>query len=368
MVVAAVWWLAQPRASSPTLPGYIYGGFSLSEEYARYYRKPLADDALLAKFAEADRLCSRGDYRGAVALLEAISAVVPLPVVYNDLGVLYAELKDKSRAINAFREALARDLGYQPVRANLARLKGQIDPNIAEPVSQEVEPNDTVLLANVIPLGQPVEGEIAQGDDSDFFRFTTPPAPRDLMEVDVMNKSKTLVPMATFYDSETRLTDWRATASGPGAPLRYEFSPEPNSVMSTRIRGFANSAGGYILTVSAKHAFDAHEPNDQIMSTTRIGVGETVKANIMDARDTDFYSFIAPASGKVKIEIKNQSTTLVPQLSTFTPDMRASGFGPDVRKQGADLTHEIEVTPNLVYFIQVWPALDSSGAYELTVR
>ena len=52
---------------------------------------------------------SAGDYSNAVGLLEQVSKVAAVPVVFNNLGVLYAELGDKARAINAFREALARD-------------------------------------------------------------------------------------------------------------------------------------------------------------------------------------------------------------------------------------------------------------------
>ena len=54
-----------------------------------------------------------------------------------------------------------------------------------------------------------------------------------------------------------------------------------------------------------------------------ITVGSTIVANIMDANDTDFYSFVSPRTGTVSIVISNRSTTLIPALSTFFPDKRS---------------------------------------------
>jgi hypothetical protein len=60
------------------------------------------------------------------------------------------EQNDIPRAMSAFREAFLRDGYYQPVRANLMRMKPPLDAVNA--VTREVEPNDYYLLANVISL------------------------------------------------------------------------------------------------------------------------------------------------------------------------------------------------------------------------
>ena len=75
-------------------------------------------------------------------MLEQVAKVAAVPVVFNNLGVLYAEFNDRSRSINAFREALARDMDYQPVRLNLDRLKDVMALG-ADPVSREIESNNT---------------------------------------------------------------------------------------------------------------------------------------------------------------------------------------------------------------------------------
>ena len=86
----------------------------------------------------------------------------------------------------------------------------------------------------------------------------------------------------------------------------------------------------------------------------------------MDRSDTDYYAFEAPHAGKVKVTIRNRSATLLPALTTFRPDRRSSGFGPDVHTPGGNLEHTFEVEANQKYFIQVWSQADSAGEY--TVR
>jgi hypothetical protein len=88
----------------------------------------------------------------------------------------------------------------------------------------------------------------------------------------------------------------------------------------------------------------------------------------MDASDTDFYSFVAPLTGLVSIEIRNRSGTLIPALTTFGPDRRNSGFGPDLRTPGENLRHKMEVREHQTYFLQVWSQGSSSGGYTLRVN
>ena len=368
-VAFGAWLAVRPRrpAGPQPLSGYIARVDALDQEYARFYGRPLKDAELRSQFRRAAERMLAKDYPTAASLLETVARQASVPVVFNDLGLLYAQLDDRARAINAFRNALAHDLMYQPVRFNLNRLKG-FTADSADPVTQEIEPNNALLLANVIALGKPVEAAIAAGQgDADSYRFNAPPAPRDILLLEIANHSASLAPMVNFYDDEMRLLDWGKTVREPAAPLDLRFSPEPNAGLRLQVRGYGGSSGAYILTVRPLQLFDSYEPDDDIMSARRIALNQTVYANIMDARDTDYYSFESPVAGTVKVEIQNRSATLIPVLTTFTPDMRNSGFGPDVRKAGEGLTHEIPVLANRVYFIQVWSQSNTWGDYALTV-
>jgi hypothetical protein len=355
-----------PVAARP-ISGYTSNTATVLQEYLHFYGKPLAN-------AEIERLCNQAnervaarDYSNAVGLLEQVAKVAAVPAVYNNLGVLYAELNDRSRSINAFREALARDVDYQPVRLNLDRLK-DIMALGAEPVSREVESNNNPALANIIALGKPVEGVIAAAvDDVDFFRITTPPAPRDLILIEVENRSTTLAPVVKIFDADERITNMGKTGTA-GKPLALTIAPTPNTTYFIQLSGYGSSAGAYTLRVLPQKAFDVYEPNDDIFNARRITLGTPVEAGIMDDNDTDFFSFVSARNGTVNIVITNRSTTLIPALSTFFPDMRSSGFGPDIKTPGGNLRHTLEVQENQTYFLQVWSQSSTAGKYSLLVE
>jgi hypothetical protein len=128
-----------------------------------------------------------------------------------------------------------------------------------------------------------------------------------------------------------------------------------------------NAKGGmYLLTVTPQKAFDRYEPNDDIMASRRISIGEEVAANIMDNADTDFFSFASPRKGEVTIEIRNRAAALVPVLAVYNRDRRNIGFAQDV-KAGANLRHTIDADKDQLYYLQVSSQSGTAGAYILRV-
>jgi hypothetical protein len=370
LLLAGYWFQLRParRGSAAPLEGYVTDTAVLENEYARYYGKVLSNSELETQFNNAAAMMLRHEYAKAAALLEATARQAALPVVFNDLGVLYAELNDRGRAVFAFRESLARDGSYVPARNNFVRYKSLIS-DTADPLTREIEPNDTTPLSNLIALDKPVEAEIAAATrDADIFRFSAPPAPRDILALEFSNRSAALIPVVRLYDSDDRTIDLGEPGTAAGASFTRYFSPAPNSTLFLRVSSGRDTAGTYFLTIKPLKAYDAYEPNDDIFSSHSIVIGEPVEANIMDAQDTDYYSFVAPRTGPVAIELRNRSTTLIPALTTFHPDRRNSGFGPDLRTPGADLRYRLEVQENQTYYLQVWSQSNSSGKYTLTVN
>jgi hypothetical protein len=372
LVVAAgggLTWMAIGRVGKPAtepLPGYVDDDQALGREYARLYNRPLPDSLARQDFRYASELVARADFAGAIPVLERISEQVAVPTVFNNLGVLYVQRNDISRAVSAFREAYVRDADYPPVRANLTRLKPLL--NMVGPVSQEIEPNDNYLLANVVSLERPLDAEISAVEDTDCFRFRTPPPPRDILAVEIGSLATTLVPAISLFDSDDHFLGWTKDAEVPGRSLVYRFSPPPNTVLLLHVWGSFQSLGKYRLTIRPLKAFDRYEPNDDILKPTPLTVGQAIDANIMDEADTDFYSFAAPASGIARVEIRNRSDTLIPALFTFSSDRRPSGSGPELHLPGANLSHTFTVTPGRIYYVQVRSRGGTAGAYSLTVR
>jgi hypothetical protein len=375
--VAMIGWIAtgprwsRARIATPVgkpIEGYVASTSTMTREYAHFYGKPLHNEAIERAFEQANQSVRAQAYTGAVGLLEEVSKVAAVPVVFNNLGVLYAELNDTPGAIDAFREALTRDADYPAVRLNLDRLREVMALSV-RPVSRELEPNNDATLANIIALDKAVEGQIdAPGNDVDFFRVATPPAPRDLISIEIVNQSAALIPGLKIFDGERRITDWGKTMRDPGSSLRQTIAPPPNATLYLEVSGYGASAGAYTLSVKPRKAFDAYEPNDDISNARRISVGTAVAAGIMDADDTDYYSFASPRTGTVSILIANRSTTLIPALSLFQPDMRPSGSRDEVRTPGVSLRHTMETKKDQIYYVEVWSQAKTAGDYSLIIE
>jgi hypothetical protein len=362
---------SRARLTTPVgkpVEGYVASTETLKQEFERFYRKPLNDAGVERNFEQASQFVRAGAYRSALALLEQVSKVAAVPVVFNDLGSLRAEINDIPGAADAFREALTRDNDYPAVRLNLDRLRNVMVVSV-RPVTREIEPNNDASLANIVALGKAVGGQIdGPARDMDFFRVTTPPGPRDLISIEIANHSTTLAPVLKIFDADRRITDWGKATEEPGSSLRLSIAPPPNATLYLEVSGYGGSGGEYTLLVQAGKAFDDYEPNDDIQNARRITVGVVVDAGIMDGDDTDYYSFVSPRTGKVSILISNRSRTLIPALSTFQPDMRPSGSRDEVRTAGVSLGQTMEVKKDQVYFVQVRSNKKTAGDYSLSIE
>ena len=365
-VAPAVWnWIQKASPNGDDLPGYIADTAKIEEEYLSFTGKPV-DAAATGQFDRATELMREGKYANAAIVLETVSKVIPVPAVFNDLGVLYRKLRDGPHAIRAFRDALARDHDYAPVRANL---KSMDMAESADPGADELEPNNDNSQANAVWLDRPVQGTITPSiGDVDCFWFITPRPPRDRISVEVIGRSATLIPRLRIYDANGNLSAGLKEATGPGASVRYDFSPPPNTLYYVQIDGVSGSSGAYTLTVSSLHAYDVYEPNDTIFTATRIVLGQTVDANIMDADDTDFYSFLSPVPATVHVDVIGRSPTLLLGLGTFAPDQHNIGFAPDPKGPGDPIHHVMTVEANQLYYVQVFSRNDTTGPYSLVVQ
>jgi hypothetical protein len=360
---------ARHRPPTGPLPGYESNVQVLSDQYHTFHGKLLRNPEVEQLFVQAAQRTAAGQYEAAAGLLRQASPDAAVPVVFNNLGVLYAEMSDRPRALAAFREALTRDYKYRLTQDNIERLGGFM-VTAAEPVTREVEPNNSNVNANLIRVDTEVEAELAAGsNDVDSFRFVSPPAPRDVVAIEIRPRAATLELVLRMFDGDQRLLDLApASAAEPGKPITLYFSPPPNTEYFMQVSGAHNTEGEYTVTVRRLKKFDAFEPNDDIFSAARLTMGQTVEANIMDADDSDFYSFESPRTGMVTIDVEARSATLIPALTTFSSDKRNTGFGPDVRVPDASLHHTMEVQEHMTYFLQVWSQAKSSGAYALTVK
>src|ERR1019366_8877080 len=91
---------SRSRIGPPTgrmMPGYIAGAQNMTQEYQRFYGKPLTNSEVERAFEQADQRVRARDYSAAAGLLEQVSKVAAVPVVFNDLGGLYAGGSEERR-------------------------------------------------------------------------------------------------------------------------------------------------------------------------------------------------------------------------------------------------------------------------------
>jgi hypothetical protein len=355
----------RPKPLAGPLDGYQRDVTVVQSEYRKFHGKLLRDPQIEHDFLTAAQLVDRKDYTAAIDVLEGVAKTAAVPVIFHDLGSLYSAAGDRARAVLSFREALVRDPDYRPVRASIERLKwvGEYE---ADPLKREIEPNNSPLVANLIGIGSPVEGEITPGD-TDTFKFVSPPAPRDIVELTITNVAQTLELGIRLADDSLKNDSANLNVPVGESVTRYVAQP-PNTPLFLQLWGAHNTTGPYRLVLRAMKAFDEYEPNDDVYNAHRVEVGEKIQANIMDAGDTDFYVFQSPRTGTLTIDIANQSPTLIPALTTFNSEKRNTGFGPDIRTPGASLHHTIEAQEHQTYYVQVWSQALTFGKYTLTIQ
>jgi tetratricopeptide (TPR) repeat protein len=354
------------RQESGPLASYVTDPAVIRYEF-RHFAGREPEPKVLAEIESAGKAARSADYRGALATLSGMAPNAPVPAVYANLGILYAAVNDPLNAREAFQKALRRDPSYRAARDGLDRLKAAgIDEDL--PVTQEIEPNNSLLRANRIALEATVSGEVAADGDVDAFRFVSPPKPRDVLEISIVNRSTTLVPTLRIFDSDQRFVLWNKEATRQGSNAAQFFAPGSSATYYVEVWGQNRTAGAYAIRVRALKAYDGYEPNDDIAHPAAIEPGATLDAGIMDARDTDYYRFTSPRTGTATVRIENHSATLLPAVTIYGPDLRLTGFGPEVRDAGAGLTHSFAITAGEARFVQVWSRGASSGRYSISVK
>jgi len=363
-------WLIAHRPSLSKVPlpsAYLPEGKSLKAEYAKYYGGPADDPKIALRFDQATEAARRGSLAGSASVLESVVKTAAVPVVFHNLGVSYASLGDFGRAADAFREVFAREPEYAASRKYIREVKG-IATGAAEPYTREQEPNNQAAMANLIALHSPVAGEIAGSNDTaDYFKVIAPPAPRDQISLELANHSIDFAPRIHVYDADLRLLSWGEKSARPGESIALSGGPKPNSVLYIAISANDSNGGQYLLTAKAVKAFDKYEPNDDILSSRRVAIGEEISANIMDAGDSDFFSIQSPRRGPVTIDIRNRSNTLIPALTMYDADHRNLGFAQEVRKPGSNVRYVLDADQGGVYYIQISSQAGTAGEYSLRV-
>ena len=232
----------------------------------------------------------------------------------------------------------------------------------------EREPNDDGLNANLVDLDKQVKAAIAAKTDGDVYAFTTPPTYRDVMHIEVQNLSTTLDPHLELFDG-TKASIGSTYNETAGGDVGYDFVAPPAAKFSVRVSSHYKANNGvYTLRIVPKKAYDAHEPNENILSARRIAEATPVKAGIMDRYDADFFSIPGAANGErtLVLTIANASATLHPRVVVY--DAGKSEIGSSYNgTAGGDLSYTIKTPKGPVYVRISDHFVSNAGDYTLTI-
>ena len=113
-------------------------------EYEKAEGRPLTDEALKRQIEQAVAQATSGKGSESLQLFEALSRQIPLPSIYNNLGVEYARAGHTADAQKAFIEAIRRDPQQEDARTNLAQL-AKMAPAPTRPTSPALNVESSTL-------------------------------------------------------------------------------------------------------------------------------------------------------------------------------------------------------------------------------
>jgi hypothetical protein len=102
----------------------------------------------------------------------------------------------------------------------------------------------TPLSATPLSVGQSVTANIMDSKDVDWYRLN---AIGKSLTVSLDNRSATLRPSVSAFDSNRSQVDSQHYDSTPGANLKFVLSTDPGTSYYLKVEGFSESTGAYSL-------------------------------------------------------------------------------------------------------------------------
>ncbi len=341
----------------------------IENQYQQIVGQPLKDENVKQLIRAAVNLAKAGQNEESRKLFQQLAGSVPVPAVYNNVGVLDAETGNLEGARQAYQQALSKDPDYKLARQNLQTLVRFEAPRITDVRDQESEPNNDFNHTNLISIGRKIAGAISDGSDTDFFQFKTPQGPRDIYQATIENGSTTLHPGLTVFDGNRHQLNACYSWSESVAQVDCPFSALPQSAYYVQVSGLQATTGSYVLVVTSLKRYDSYEPNDDFPQAKSISIANTIEANIMDGSDTDFYIVkTGTAGGQLAARIENGSTTLHPGLTVFDGNRHQLNACYSWNESVAQLDCPFSALPQSTYYVQVSGLQSTAGAYKLAVK
>ena len=96
--------------------------------------------------------------------------------------------------------------------------------------------------ARLVEPGKPIQGQIVDGSDIDYYRINSGAA-GGRVQIHIRNNSSAFVPGLSVYDSAKKLIEERLAAD-------YSLATQPNTTYYVQVWGQRSTTGPYTLTVT----------------------------------------------------------------------------------------------------------------------
>jgi flagellar basal body-associated protein FliL len=314
----------------------------------------ISDPAIRSQFDQAIAFARQGLLAEAKVLFEQIAPTVQAAGVYTNLAIVNAALGDDQSAQQNWQHALLLEPDNEAARENLSRNSR---------VVRNQQGNSTILNASPVEVGRRIESRLTAASDSDYFSFTAPAGTRDILRVQVDNRTATFAPDLRLFDSSR--AEFDLAQATRGANTQLEFVATPGATYYAQVTAVSGDVSDYVLSVTPLRASDRFEPNDDILTPTPTQTGQQVDAGIMDPNDIDVYR-VAVKPGPVRVVLTNRSATLAPYISLYDEDKSEVIYQHD-QTPGSNVSVEGQVQRGGTWYVRVHSAY-GAGLYTLRIE
>ncbi len=232
---------------------------------------------------------------------------------------------------------------------------------------KESEPNNTPNEADPLPLKGVLEARVSGLKDTDYFYYIGTAPQRDLVKITIEGATRKFFPLLDVLDAERHAVGSANSLDGDDIEMTVSLRKEEMlhmAVSSTNSSGerLRGTAANYTIGIEHLHAYDAHEPNETFASYQPMDQ-PTIKANLMDDIDVDYYRF------KYAGDVRDRMEIVLKPRDDFRPELTLYDHN---RKQieqvsdfdlGVKLRIEFTAEENGIYYLRV-DSLNSMGDKE----
>ncbi|UCG88747.1 MAG: hypothetical protein JSW71_09505 [Gemmatimonadota bacterium] len=246
---------------------------------------------------------------------------------------------------------------------------GPLVPRAPLATISESEPNDTLSEANLVSLGDTLNGVITPVGDVDYFAIDLTAGVMVDFDVDASELGSPIDPVIVLLDVDSAtVLAWNDDAGSLDSRIVYPVPADGRYFVGIADLGLR---GGFDYTYTFKFGWTElteQEPNNTPADANSLALGDTVSGTIHSPTDFDYWVFDVPGPLLVEsaVETWQVGSSLAPELVFYDTDGVTVLAQIDAAAGEPRIRHMIE-TPGR-YFVRIAAIWETGGLYALSVE